>query len=100
MFPFNFGSVLWDLWDPSPSEAPLQLFSPKCQSNHMLLVSEQLPVGHGALALLSSCCSYFLLLFLLQQRSRFWSCFLVGDLLHHDVPSAEGWTQINLVLLL
>lgn len=22
MFPFNFGSVLWDLWDPSPSEAP------------------------------------------------------------------------------
>lgn len=80
MFPFNFGSVLWELWDPTPSEAPLQLFSPKCQSNHMLLVSEQLPVGHGALAQPSFCCSCFLFLFLVlfhgwgrspSRRARF-----------------------------
>lgn len=86
MFPFNFGSVLRDLWDPSPSEAPLQLFSPKCQSNHTLLVFEQLPVGHSASALPSSCCSYFLPLFLFSQRSRLCSCFLASDLLHHEVP--------------
>lgn len=52
MFPFNFGSVLWDLWDPSPSEA-------KCQSIHMLLFSEHVPVWRGTLVPPSSSSSIF-----------------------------------------
>lgn len=70
-----------------PVKPPFQLFSPKCQSSHMLLFSEHNPVGCGTLAPPSSSWNHLLglLPFLPSQRNGFWSRFSVDAPLQHNV---------------